>query len=960
MSHRTIAAVGSIIATLCTAFLSLGVALTTGAQSEDLQPYSPGARASARQLLASGYAVYPGSRYGYALGHKVRLDNVLLGREAELVNSQLLVPPTFAYLMTLSKPTFSPPPPEFAAGPLAEKWVHEPASLPASLPSDLTSFHAAAAAAGLTVSVSPEGIHFASRQPLDFAALPVATRLTLVTLFDTPEKLADPAIATQYIPMLKAQGTWNDHIKATPQQLAELALPEIPATSVPPSSYSLSGFNAALLGSSVPAPGVYPRILFSPQDIPAIAARIRANKYGQMSLIEIDTLLSKAWWDPTTSDGQLFQKLATGQLDGLKFPDSGPNIHPGGIPHVFEGQKPGIYSSHVAYVPECLTVMALWCLIHDDDTRGRQVATAIANFYRLREPYVDEWNNYTDSQFGGTAQRPDGRPVAFNGNGGETHWRGMHGNVASMNIALALDFAGKWMTPDQLESMRRIIAKATYGRRAFGQDGPLRLRDVNWVTWDLPQFLALTAIEGLPGFDAEAWEQGRRTVKAFLDYGIDPTGYMWESNGKSGGGLQFQIISMIALARRGDNQFGHPHLRQMLTAQAQVTSPNGRITLSGGTFSGSALAHQFVNELKAFYPADRAADYLMDLAITPQPASLQSPNDPPPGVTPYRFDEATYRAATAKNKRLRLPSPTYPAFVRSVVYDTDWLPTTKADLNLPLDYISPTNGVLSSYSDRTPDAAWLGMLVRPNHYMGAGHHHSDSGMFVFSALGVNWFTEASFNMTYDGKYHNQVIVDGESQPGQFPARAHLLSTTATEHAASLASDLTYAYSWRWTTQPPQVWPQEMKDLPWELEPADDIRAIYRGTLHYKMRPWWPSYTYSNAIPTSRAPFNPMQYVYRTGALIRGEHPYAVLLDDLKKDNHPRSYQWTGILGPDVRPAALADLPPGALALVYRAGITTIDATPTAPTPAEPMLLIYPLAAAEDGTPIPSISSIDLL
>ena len=33
--------------------------------------------------------------------------------------------------------------------------------------------------------------------------------------------------------------------------------------------------------------------------------------------------------------------------------------------------------------------------------------------------------------------------------------------VAQMNLGLSLDFGGKWMTPEQIDTMRRVIVKAT-------------------------------------------------------------------------------------------------------------------------------------------------------------------------------------------------------------------------------------------------------------------------------------------------------------------------------------------------------------------------------------------------------------------------------------------------------------------------------------------------------------------
>ena len=88
----------------------------------------------------------------------------------------------------------------------------------------------------------------------------------VVTLFDTPEKYADPDISIRYIPYLKQQGKWTDHARVTKEQLKDIEEGEEtkwPLT--PKSEYHLDGFNSTLLGSKVPSPGIYPRILFSPQ-----------------------------------------------------------------------------------------------------------------------------------------------------------------------------------------------------------------------------------------------------------------------------------------------------------------------------------------------------------------------------------------------------------------------------------------------------------------------------------------------------------------------------------------------------------------------------------------------------------------------------------------------------------------------------------------------------------------------
>ena len=145
-------------------------------------------------------------------------------------------------------------------------------------------------------------------------------------------------------------------------------------------------------------------------------------------------------------------------------------------------------------------------------------------------------------------------------------------------------------------------------------------------------------------------------------------------------------------------------------------------------------------------------------------------------------------------------------------------------------------------------------------------------------------------------------MDGESEPTAIPGgplgyngAATYLGATIGDNASVGSADLTYAYSWRWNTQPPQVWSDELKAMDWELDPSPENLRIWAGTARYKMRPWWANYNYSNYIPTSRAPFNPMQYVFRSTALVRGTHPYGIVVDDLKKDESPHLYQWAGML-----------------------------------------------------------------
>jgi hypothetical protein len=154
------------------------------------------------------------------------------------------------------------------------------------------------------------------------------------------------------------------------------------------------------------------------------------------------------------------------------------------------------------------------------------------------------------------------------------------------------------------------------------------------------------------------------------------------------------------------------------------------------------------------------------------------------------------------------------------------------------------------------------------------------------------------------------------------------------------------------TQPPQVWSEELKAMPWELDPSPENLRIWAGTAHYKLRPWWSNYTYSNYIPTCRAPFNPMQYVFRTTGLVRGAHSYGFVADDLKKDDSKHLYQWAAMLNGGVWQAEVPGLPPNQVVLAWRTGDPKLESGAVKPaiTPetGDPLLLVCAVGLQADG------------
>ena len=906
-------------------------------------PYTRTGKSMAAAKLKNTIALFPGSRYGIINGVTVRLDNENWQNEAVMKGKTLYVPQAFAGAFFAEKPAF-----DQAPGYLKKRWVHtllnggtppKPMKVKKINGFDYVPVDHLAKMANLKIK-KQLGVWLAGKN-VDNSLISEAT----VTLFDTPEKFADPDLATKYIPWLTRQGKWTEHVKVPAKALeliengSETVFPMTPT-----SSYNYEGFNEAALGSKVPSPGIYPRLYLSPEDIPALRQRVRGSRTGQMALMEMKECYSRSYLNPETSDGKIFEILASDDYQTLKFAEGSHPWHPAPL---FKGQKRELYSTHIMYNPHILSSLVLYALIMDDEELGKQAATAAVNYYKLREPYNDIQRELSDSEFGSTASTTGD---------GESAWRRKFHPNQHMDLPFIMDIGGYYMTDAQKQDMYRIIAKYCYGRRSYAQDGSARIRDVNWMGWDFGHFLSNAAIEGQEGFDFEVHERGRESVEAFLQWGINRNGSIFESNGKSTGSWHCMVQAMQILARRGDNYFGHPHFRALMKGQTMVTSPTGALTVNSGTqytpWRGSPLSVPFVDSYKVFFPEDRYADYLL---------SNEKKHTPFNSMRNTTAEENQslegYAESLKKVQRLRLPSPGYPGMVNSVFYCADYRETSREDFNPPLTFVDPEHGVFSAYSDNSENAMWINMLSRADHYLGAGHHHADSGMFHLAALGVDWITEVSFNRTYNGNVHNLVQIDQLSTPNFAHGRAKFNGGLDNPKGAAFGMcDSTYQYTWAWNTQPLHDWslkPQRPKGstqryptpTEWELEQDQAILRIFAGTGRYRWRPWWPTYNASTFFATCRGKYNPVQFALRSVGMVRGEKPFAVIVDDVKKDDDEHLYQWVASLCGGVWEATVEGVKPNQIALAYQPVDQNFDnrpiktRKPLMPKEGDPILLV---------------------
>ncbi len=775
---------------------------------------------------------------------------------------------------------------------------------------------------------------------------------------DTPATLADPEALRQAIPALREQRHWTEF--ATPEQIKLYDGPETVYAEIAASAHDLSGFDPALLGSPVPAPGVHPRILFGPDDIPMLKHRLEQSKTGQKALLETRFLLDQTMYNPASDEGKIYAKLAAGDTADLKFLTPDPPKQVDSLTlvtpprHWFAGYKQTLTDTiHTAYLPNLLAASAFQALLDGDATRGRKTANAIANYYRLRNPVIDSY-----------AEDQDRQQLAP-----KDYWRSIFGVAGGNNLAFCYDLAASWMNEEQRDVLRHAIASATSGRLAYGMNGPARWAETNWSGWDLEHYITALAIEGEKGYDPGIQPAALRTLKGYLQWGISPEGTIFESNGKIGAGFHYAMLTAIALARRGENQLGHPHLRQLPLAQAQLVVPSGEYVVNNGTWGNAnfAYGHFFTALFPGSKPA-AAGDLLMrqdrpDLAAfdpghyrraleaglgqpdtTPADKPLAkvnwrklTPLTPAHVMGPTPYDCADWRGADDAANIPSVPGqPASPAFAKA-----------RQSLDLPLDFADPVHGLFTSRSSSDADALFLMFEARSN-LSTIGHQQHDAGHFYLAAHGGMWGVEAGAKAGYSND-HSNVRIDGLGLADvAYPPRVKFLGSTLTPAGAFATADISNAYNYGWLGPTQFQW--TIPDAAsWKITPETDpdVVAFFRGTQHDKMRIWGDNYFKQNWGPTMRVESaNPVKSAFRSAGLVRGPHPYALILDDIDKgDGKEHDYDWVMQVPNSVRLADI-ELPaanPASAVLVKAAGGDQFRMTDVQETPAgTPAILVVAL------------------
>lgn len=598
--------------------------------------------------------------------------------------------------------------------------------------------------------------------------------------------------------------------------------------------YDLTGLAKERL-KKPPAPGIHPRIFFNPEDLPDIRQRLTTTKSGKTiwPVIKkwIDSNIRVDSTDRRKTKKELYERLSVGDAEGIS-------------------------ESELYQVAVVLSYESFRCLIEEDAEAGKKASAVAAAIAQIVEANVREQEEKLS---------PEDRD----------NWQKYEHVTYREHMGLIYDFAYNFMTTEQRNTIRKTLAFITKSRWHQGMDAlpAWNANTSNWITFFIRINAPLLAIEGEEGFDPEVYRRSVEAVRKFLTIGVFPSGATFEGMGKN------QVASeyLIAFAKRGDMLIAAKNLRaNIMNFHLHDMQPFG----GGWTYLtdwGGSEVQPFqsdITALKYAYPEDPVVDFVFRNTTGED----------------YEKFKAHFTTHT-----LIAQVPLFQA-----IFCQDWDDSLtweealqSASQDKPLDFFCPDRGQMIARSSWDKEALQLIFLPR---CAPGGHTHADRGDFTFSALGRVWAER--YNMgggSFQGniaesRYHNMVLIDGMGQPILHTPSCKVMDYQSEKQAAFCAGDAKLAWNYRMTkaknSELITTSPNDMR-LEKSLHPWMDMQ--------WSDLPHWYSSKKLGAGGTEHnmwVKVNDVKKAFRTTGLVRGKHPYALIIDDIEQgDGKAHLYHW---------------------------------------------------------------------
>ncbi len=590
--------------------------------------------------------------------------------------------------------------------------------------------------------------------------------------------------------------------------------------------------------SPVDPPGTHPRIYFGPSDLPDIRRRLKETQNGRSRFSALKTIV----------EGRLGEFFAEPDQPLPLF------YAPKGMQSVAE-LKAGLTADDFTWQNKELTgpytLEAFRCLIENDGEHARRLIEML-----VRQAEVQQWY---------MAHIPEAK---------NANWQHpTHTLMGRRSTAIMYDLLYGWMSEAERAVVRKTIAQAVNGKWATGLDAVYGVRGHNWACWVAGDLMInAMAIEGEDGWNPGLMERCLDFYKRYLFTAVAPR------DGSPFPGMAKHSVTagkVMALSRRGVPLLAVPalynHYRQYTLHHFQ---PFGGFQVVDDLLGGS-LHRVWVKDLSTiffFYPKDPVLNYVYRRA-TGEDFSI------------HDVDENAYQ---------------YTSPLVGLITADDWSgPADPDDHVEQLGLNNETsklfnNNTFSARSGWNREASFLWFWPR----MLGGHALPARGTFVFSALGREWATydDQALSQTHP-RNHSVITLDDDLPTDEW---GKVIRHEETALFSSVTADLTGPYSHQQPLFLDKNWfrpASERNPYPWDDVPEALNPQWLMGNYPVVAAPLFDW----EAFRRQRETWRPEGFLgaYRSATLVRGDPPYALIVDDFQKDEASHTWTWRLALNRDL-------------------------------------------------------------
>ena len=629
--------------------------------------------------------------------------------------------------------------------------------------------------------------------------------------------------------------------------------------------------------NQVPAPGVHPRIYFGPDDLPEIRKNLKETQCGQAcwkNILSWTEMMKgnyddkKEYAQPDVWKGEfgglhgrvpLF-RLGIQRVKGHEY-----NYNPL-AKAIYDGLANGTATSFPEFYWDAFSLEAFRCLIEDDKAGAEKLAKAAITALKIdvaKRDSIRAAKNIT---------KPNEQPIG------------------RFQLAFTYDFIFNWLTPEQKKAMHDELAENTWSHDNYGTFNTSESSRSNWATFSYWLFEVL-AIEGEPGFNDLKVKGMYRGWHNLMTYGWFQSGATFEGEAKN----QLGMDGIITFAKRTkmygfEDISGHPYLQayaKNFLPHSIIPQEDGFIKydLLGGCHgkSGGANISDLLG-LKYMFPDDKKIDWVYHKGMHDDYSNVP---DRPDGY----FNALLFFSIFATD------------------FDKD--NNDPAKLNLGNTFFCGERALMMTRSSwSTKDALMLNLHTRQAN---GGHPSADRNCIMVAGAGRVW-SPIQGGYAFDNYKQSVVVIDKHPQDEHTPAS--MVDFKDEPFATFAVGDAKYSWDYNnkeqerkkgyYTAADVRAGKVEIpKTGNWELEP-NSVNHFSYLKLPYKYLDVPRSETPHWILPTGAVrPFlrqvnYPVIKAFRTAGIVRTTKPYALVVDDIAKDDQVHHYDWILTLEHDIQ------------------------------------------------------------